>query len=55
MTELSQYHEYIEALDLLDEESRFEYIIDIGKKGDKVNLELLDNKNNKFFVETAVK
>ena len=26
-----------------------------GKKGDKVNLELLDNKNNKFFVETAVK
>ena len=26
-----------------------------GKKGDTVNLELLDNKNNKFFVETAVK
>ena len=26
-----------------------------GKKGDKVNLELRDNKNNKFFVETAVK
>ena len=36
MAELSQYHEYIEALDLLDEESRFEYIIDIGKRADKV-------------------
>ena len=29
---LSQYNEYVEALDLLDEESRFEYIIDIGKR-----------------------
>ena len=36
MAELSQYQEYIEALDLLDEESRFEYIIDIGKRADKV-------------------
>ena len=26
-----------------------------GKKGDTVNLELLDNKNNKFFVEASVK
>ena len=26
-----------------------------GKKGDTVNLELLDNKDNKFFVETTVK
>jgi cysteine desulfuration protein SufE len=33
---LTQYDEYVEALDLLDEESRFEYIIDIGKRADKV-------------------
>ena len=26
-----------------------------GKKGDIVNLKLLDNKNNNFFVETVVK
>ena len=26
-----------------------------GKKGDAVNLEMRDNKNNKIFVETAVK
>ena len=26
-----------------------------GKKGDKVKLELLDDKNNKFFAETIVK
>ena len=26
-----------------------------GKKGDIVNLKLLDNKNNEFFVETVVK
>ena len=32
---MSQYEEYVEALDLLDEESRFEYIIDIGKRADK--------------------
>ncbi len=32
---LAQYNEYVEALDLLDEESRFEYIIDIGKRADK--------------------
>jgi cysteine desulfuration protein SufE len=32
---LTQYNEYVEALDLLDEESRFEYIIDIGKRTDK--------------------
>ena len=32
---LTQYDEYVEALDLLDEESRFEYIIDIGKRADK--------------------
>ena len=36
MADLSQYQEYVEALDLLDEESRFEYIIDIGKRADKV-------------------
>ena len=36
MVDLSQYQEYVEALDLLDEESRFEYIIDIGKRADKV-------------------
>jgi len=29
---LSQYHEFVEALDLLDEDSRFEYIIDMGKR-----------------------
>ena len=33
---LSQYDEYVDALDLLDEDSRFEYIIDIGKRADKV-------------------
>ncbi|MDA1099703.1 MAG: SufE family protein [Proteobacteria bacterium] len=33
---LAQYNEYVEALDMLDEESRFEYIIDIGKRADKV-------------------
>jgi cysteine desulfuration protein SufE len=33
---LTQYSEYVEALDLLDEESRFEYIIDIGKRANKV-------------------
>ncbi len=33
---LAQYDEYVEALDLLDEESRFEYIIDIGKRADKI-------------------
>ncbi len=33
---LTQYDEYVEALDLLDEDSRFEYIIDIGKRADKV-------------------
>ncbi len=32
---LAQYDEYVEALDLLDEDSRFEYIIDIGKRADK--------------------
>ncbi len=32
---LAQYEEYVEALDLLDEDSRFEYIIDIGKRADK--------------------
>ena len=32
---LAQYDEYVEALDLLDEESRFEYIIDIGKRADR--------------------
>ncbi|MDP6690505.1 MAG: SufE family protein, partial [Alphaproteobacteria bacterium] len=32
---MAQYDEYVEALDLLDEESRFEYIIDIGKRADK--------------------
>ena len=32
---LAKYDEYVEALDLLDEESRFEYIIDIGKRADK--------------------
>ncbi len=32
----AQYMEYVEALDFLDEESRFEYIIDIGKRADKV-------------------
>ncbi|MDE0942381.1 MAG: SufE family protein [Alphaproteobacteria bacterium] len=32
---LAQYDEYVEALDLLDEESRFEYIIDIGKRAAK--------------------
>ena len=29
---LSQYREFVEALDLLDEDSRFEYIIDMGKR-----------------------
>ena len=33
---LSQYAEYVDALELLDEDSRFEYIIDIGKRADKV-------------------
>ena len=33
---LAQYHEYVEALDFLDEDSRFEYIIDLGKRADKV-------------------
>ena len=33
---LLQYDEYVEALDFLDEDSRFEYIIDIGKRADKV-------------------
>jgi cysteine desulfuration protein SufE len=33
---LAQYDEYVEALDMLDEESRFEYIIDIGKRADKI-------------------
>ncbi len=32
---LAQYDEYVEALEILDEESRFEYIIDIGKRADK--------------------
>jgi len=36
MADLSQYQEYVEALDLLDEEGRFEYIIDIGKRADKI-------------------
>ncbi|MDP6344799.1 MAG: SufE family protein [Alphaproteobacteria bacterium] len=31
---LTRYDEFVEALDLLDEESRFEYIIDIGRKAD---------------------
>jgi|GEM_PF-466645 len=29
---LGQYREFVEALDLLDEDSRFEYIIDMGKR-----------------------
>lgn len=32
---LAQYNEYVEALEILDEESRFEYIIDIGKRADQ--------------------
>jgi len=32
---LAQYDEYVEALEILDEESRFEYIIDIGKRADQ--------------------
>lgn len=31
---LQQYNEFVESLDMLDEESRFEYIIDIGKAQD---------------------
>ena len=33
---LQQYNEFVDALDMLDEESRFEYIIDIGKAQDDV-------------------
>lgn len=33
---MNQYNEYVEALNLLDEDGRFEYIIDIGKRADKV-------------------
>lgn len=33
---LKQYNEFAESLDMLDEESRFEYIIDIGKAQDEV-------------------
>ena len=33
---LQQYNEFVESLDMLDEESRFEYIIDIGKAEEDV-------------------
>ena len=32
---LETYNEFVEALDMLDEESRFEYIIDLGKQADE--------------------
>lgn len=37
MADLSKYEEYVQALDFIDDEDmRFEYIIDIGKKAAKV-------------------
>ena len=32
---LEVYDEFVEALDMLDEETRFEYIIDLGKQADE--------------------
>ncbi|MEM9683661.1 MAG: SufE family protein [Pseudomonadota bacterium] len=32
MTSLAKYEEYVEALEMLDEEMRFEYILDLAKK-----------------------